>query len=71
MAKRKQSINPYQKVLGEMEKKLNKSFQKMSKNMLKKTPLKTMQKDMHELMLLLGETNYLAKECTRIKKKTK
>jgi len=62
-------INPYQKVLNDMEKKISISYKKLSKNMFKNAPLKTLQKDINELMLLLGEANYLAKECKQIKRK--
>ena len=68
---KKSKLDPYQKMLKDMEKKLSSSYKKLSSNMLKNAPLKTLQKDAHELMLLLGETNYLAKECKRMKKKKK
>jgi len=60
--------NPYQKVLIDMEKKLSESFKSLSEDMQKSSDIKIIQKDVHELMMLLGEANYLAKECKRIKK---
>ena len=60
---------PYQKILFSMEKRLNKSFNKLSKDMKKNANLTILRNDANELMMLLGETHYLAKECKRLKKK--
>lgn len=64
----KKNTASYQKVLKDMEKKLSKAYKILSSSMLKNAPLKTLQKQAHELMLLLGETNYLAKECKKMDK---
>jgi hypothetical protein len=60
---------PYQKALFNMEKKLSKSFSKLSKDMRKNANLKILNNDTNELMMLLGETQYLTKECKRMRKK--
>lgn len=62
--------NPYDKVIKEMKKKISASYKKFTQNISKKAPLKTLQKDSAELMMLLGEVNYLVKECERMHKKT-
>lgn len=61
-------VNPYTKVFAQMERKLAKCYNKMREHMIKHASLETLKKDTHELMLLLGETNYLAKECKKFKK---
>ncbi|KPK33559.1 MAG: hypothetical protein AMS24_00775 [Chlamydiae bacterium SM23_39] len=68
MRKKEIKTIPYQKALINMEKKLSKSFKNLSRDMLKSSEIKIIQKDVHELMILLGEANYLAKECKKIKK---
>lgn len=75
MAKRKISkkIRPIkrsllQNPLIDLEKRITKSYKKLSSHILKNAPYKTLQKESAELMILLGEANYLAKECKRIKK---
>lgn len=67
--KAKTKINPYLKVFAQMERKLEKAYKKMREHMLKNASLEILQKDTHELMLLLGETNYLAKECKKFESK--
>ena len=62
---------PYQKNLEEMEKKIAICFKKLSKDMLKDAPIDILRKECKELLLLLGEINYLAKECRMMKKKSK
>jgi hypothetical protein len=60
-------ILEYQKILKSMEKKLSQSFKKLSSNMLKNAPVNTIKKDSHDLLMLLGEVNYLTKECKKMK----
>jgi hypothetical protein len=69
MAKSKKSpvkTNPYAKMYSQMEKKLAKCYENLRQDMLKHASLETLKNDTHELMLLLGETNYLAKECRKL-----
>ena len=64
-------INPYGKALEEMEKKLNKSYRKLACDIKKKAPITTIKKDSHDLLIHLGECNYLMQECKKIAKKRK
>ena len=66
---RKKTATPYAKELFAMEKKLAKSFQKLKTDMKSKNPnLKKIIGDYNELMLLMGEANYIARECYRFRK---
>jgi hypothetical protein len=55
----------------EMERKLAISYKKLKKDMLNKSSLTTLQKDSHELLLLLGEVRFLENECKKMKKLAK
>ena len=63
--------NPFQKKLFDIEKRITKSYKNLSSHILKNSPYKTLKKESQELMMMLGEANYLAKECKRIKSKKK
>lgn len=67
----KKQHNPYLKTLKTMEKKLNHSFKKLNSDIKKGANYKTIQKDNTELLLLLGECNYIARECHFFDKKIK
>ncbi|MBN1914705.1 MAG: hypothetical protein JW769_02315, partial [Parachlamydiales bacterium] len=64
-------INPYHKKYQEMNDKLHQMYQKLDKDFQKKAPIATLTKDTQELMLLLGECNYIARECFLFEKKIK
>lgn len=64
-------INPYTKKYHEMEKKLQQTYQKLDKDFQKNAPISILTKDTQELMMLLGECNYIARECHLFEKKIK
>jgi hypothetical protein len=55
----------------EMERKLTRSYNKLKKDILNKRSLTTLQKDSHELLLLLGEVRFLENECKKLKNRAK
>ena len=63
--------NSHEKVLKDMEKKILASFKKIKENINKDAPLSTLKKNSAEMMLLLGEINYLAKEIKKANPKKK
>ena len=66
MKRRKRS--PYQNPLEDVAYRIKNSYKKLEKNVYKKVPLKIIKKDSDDLMLLLGELNFLAKECKETEK---
>ncbi len=54
---------PYVKMWQMLEKKLDNAFVQLKKDIYKNKGLKTIQKDKNEIVLLLGECNYLTREC--------
>jgi hypothetical protein len=63
--------NPYVPLLHKMEHKLSKYIQALSKDLCKSKNYKVIEKDNNQILLLLGECNYIAKECERFEKQTK
>jgi hypothetical protein len=63
--------NPYGEAMQEMEKKLSKSYKKLESDIKKHAPITTIKKDSHDLLIHLGECNYLMQECKKIEKKRK
>lgn len=57
--------NPYLKQLEVMEKKLDKSYNKLSNHLAKKARFEIIEQDNKELLLLLGECNFIARECQK------
>ena len=54
-----------------LEEKIGKAFTTLRSNIRKKASPKTINSNKNELLLLLGECNYMARECMRCEKKTK
>jgi hypothetical protein len=61
--------NPYHQAEKEWSQKATKTFNKLCANMKKSHNLNIIRKDFHDLLLLLGEWNYVARECKSIDKK--
>jgi hypothetical protein len=62
--------NPYKKTLNSWDKKVGKTFSSLQKEMSSQHPnLKKIDEDYNKLILLLGEWNYLARECELMQKK--
>ena len=59
--------NPYRRQLEAMEKKLDKTYNKLNKHLKKNASFEIIEKDNRELLLLLGECNFIARECQRFK----
>lgn len=68
MAKINPKTQGYKKALDTMQKKLAKSFSKLKLSITKHASVDKIKKESHELLLLLGEVNYLAKECKKMEK---
>lgn len=64
----KKMLDTHHKQLSTMNKKIDKTYSKLSKDIKKKANLKTIQKDSNELLLLLGECDYLVNELKKEKK---
>ena len=62
------SSGPYVKMWNKMEKRLDKAFRKLKSDVSKSKNIKIIQKDKNELLLLLGECNYLSRECAQLGK---
>jgi hypothetical protein len=62
------SEDSYQRYLSKMQKKLDQSYNRLKKDFARKANLNTLRKDSHELMMLLGEANFLEKECKKLRK---
>lgn len=58
--------NPYKRQLGLMEKKLDKTYTKLNKHLQQNARFEIIEKDNKDLLLLLGECNFIARECQRI-----
>jgi len=59
---------PYVKMWHKMEKRLDKAFKKLKNDVAKSKNIKVIQKDKNDLLLLLGECNYLSRECSQLGK---
>ena len=57
---------PYVKMWMNMEKRLDKAFKKLKSDVSKSKNIKIIQKDKNDLLLLLGECNYLSRECAQL-----
>jgi hypothetical protein len=56
-------------VFRELQKKASKAWSKLRSDANRKAPPEILLQDRNNLLLLLGECNYLAGECMRIKRK--
>lgn len=60
--------NPYREKLEKMEKDLSKTYNKLSNDLSKGARFNIIQQDNKELLMLLGECNFIARECEQFKK---
>ena len=54
-----------------LQRKVDQAWNKLRLNVKKKAPASTIAKDRNRLMLLLGECNYMARECAQAAKRAK
>lgn len=57
------TARPYVKMWQKLEKELKHAMIQLKSDLHKNKSVKTIQKDKNELVLLLGECNYLTREC--------
>jgi hypothetical protein len=58
----------YWKAFRELKAKADKAYKRLQSSMKKKSDPATLLRHRNELLLLLGEANYMAKECARLAK---
>lgn len=60
---------PFWKSMNQLEKKLNTALNKLVTHLRNKSGTRAIQQDRDNIVFLLGEYNYLARECVRLAKK--
>jgi hypothetical protein len=55
----------------ELQKKVDKAWSKLKSNVNRKAKPQVLIRDKNQLLLLLGECNYMARECTRLESKSR
>ena len=71
-ATNKKANNPFEKNYNKLEKELKKNLEKFKKDIIKSKSSYTydeLSKEASQILLLLGEMNYIAKECQKHKSK--
>jgi len=61
----------YWKAFRELQSKADKAWKRFHSSVKKKAGFATISRDRNQLLLLLGECNYMAKECARLAKMKK
>ena len=63
-AKRKKTknANDYKGEMLDMRRKIDKSYKKLDQDLKKHAPYSTIEKDQNQLLMLLGECNYMVRE---------
>lgn len=68
---KEQKVNPFTDEFIDLQGKLDKAYKQLKKDVENKSDMKKIQKDYNEFVLLLGEINFVTKECWRIQNKVK